>query len=417
MPRIESIPVSRPAPRRIAHVDVDAFLASVEVARDPSLRGRPVIVGGLPGERNLVMSCSYEARARGVHPGMGLWEAARRCPEGVFLRGSAAAAATAREAVRAILERWTPLVEVASIDDFFADLTGTERLHGGAFRAAEGMARAIRAETSLSVTIGIASDRTTAKVAGDLAKPGGIAEVFPGAERAFRAPLPARDLPGVGPGIGRFLERANVATVGELAAAGEALLEATFGEHGRALCLRARGEDPSPVEAGRLPRGIARETTFERETADREEIEGMLFYLAERAAARARALQCTARAVAAKVRFAGGTEARKEAALPAPSDGTAAIGAAALALARGMLRRRVLVRLVGVSLAGLAPRGPGTLDLFDEEGRARRLDGAVDRVRARHGFGALVRGRSIALLGRCPRGAGGFLLRTPSLTQ
>ncbi|HET6201298.1 MAG TPA: DNA polymerase IV [Planctomycetota bacterium] len=404
-------------PRRIAHVDIDAFLASVEVARARHLRGRPVIVGGLPHERNLVMSCSYEARARGVRPGMGLWEAAARCPDGAFLKGSAEAATAARERVRAILERWTPLVEVASIDDFFADLTGTERLHGSALRAAEGMARAIRAETSLSVTIGIGGERTSAKVAGDLAKPGGIAEVFPGAERAFLAPLPVRDLPGVGPAVGRFLDRANLRTIGELAAAGEALLEATFGAHGRTLWRRARGEDPAPVEAGRRPREIARETTFERETADREEIEGMLFYLAERAAARLRALGCSARIVAAKVRFAGGTEEEREAALPAPTDGTAAIAGAALALARRPLRRSVLVRLVGVSLSGLAPRGPLTFDLFDEGGRAFRLDRAVDRVRARHGFGALLRGPSIGLLGRCPRGQGGFVLRTPSLAQ
>ena len=403
--------------RRIAHVDVDAFLASVEVALDPTLRGKPVIVGGFPQERNLVMSCSYEARARGVRPGMGLWEAARLCPGGVFRKGDAGAAGAARERVRGILERWTPAVEVASIDDFFLDLTGTERLHGSALAAAERMRSAILAETSLPVTIGIAGDRTTAKVAGDLAKPGGIAEIFPGGERAFLASLPVRDLPGVGPSIERFLERANLPTIGDLASAGEELLAATFGAHGRTLFRRARGEDPERVSAANLPRSIARETTFERETADRDEIEGMLFYLVERACARLRALEAWARTVAVKVRFADRAGEEKSAALPFPTDLTETIAAAALGMLRRALKRRVLTRLVGVRLYGIAPRGAVSFDLFDEMGKAFRLDRAVDRVRERHGFGAVVRGRSAALLRVCTKGRDGFVLRTPSLTH
>jgi len=406
-----------PAVRRIAHVDIDAFLASVERVLDPGLRGKPVIVGGLRGERNLVMSCSYEARAKGVSPGMGLWEAERRCPEGIFRRGDAAAASVVRERVRSILEGWTPLVEVASIDDFFADVTGTERLAGPPRDAAERIREEIRRALGVSVTIGIASDRTTAKVAGDLAKPGGIAEIFPGKERSFLAPLAVRDLPGVGPAIERFLERANVRTIGDLARVGEDLLAATFGAAGRTLARRARGEDLDPVQVRALPRSISRETTFERETADREEIEGMIFYLVERAASRLRALGAAARTVAAKVRFADGAGDEGSVSLPRPADGTPTLAAAALALARRRSRRRVLVRLVGVRLEGIVPCPLPSFDLFDEEGRAHRLERGLDRVRGKWGFGAVVRGRSQGLLETCPRGREGFVLRTPSLTQ
>src|SRR6187455_2380054 len=155
-----------PACRRILHLDVDAFLASVEQAVHPELAGLPVVVGGLPSERNLVMSCSYEARAFGVRPGMLLAEAARRCPRAIFRRGDSQAAGKLREGVARILLRFTPRVEIASIDDFFADLGGTQALHGDAFTVAENVRALVRRELSLPVTIGIATNRTLARIAG-----------------------------------------------------------------------------------------------------------------------------------------------------------------------------------------------------------------------------------------------------------
>ena len=174
-----------PGTRRVLHLDVDAFLASVEAAAHPELAGKPLVVGGAPTSRNLVMSCSYEARAFGVRPGMRSSEAARLCPRAIFRQGDSQAANAKREEITRILLEFSPRVEVASIDDFFVDLTGASRLWGAACEAAVAMRDAIRARARMPVTIGVATSRTMARIAGKLAKPGGVAEVLPGGERAF----------------------------------------------------------------------------------------------------------------------------------------------------------------------------------------------------------------------------------------
>src|SRR5262245_49841147 len=166
--------------RRILHLDVDAFLASVEQALHPELAGKPVVVGGPPTSRNLVMSCSYEARAFGVRAGMHLSEARRRCPRAIFRDGDSQAANRLRDEATRVLLGFTPLFEVASIDDFYLDLTGTERLHGAAFDAALAIQRAVKARTHLGLTIGVGTNRVVARLAGKLAKPGGVAEILPG---------------------------------------------------------------------------------------------------------------------------------------------------------------------------------------------------------------------------------------------
>jgi DNA polymerase-4 len=230
-----------PAPtRRILHLDVDAFLASVEQAVHPELAGLPVVIGGMPHERNLVMSCSYPARAHGIKPGMLLPEAHRRCPQAIFRRGDSQAAKRLREGVAHILMRTTPLVEVASIDDFFADLTGTARAQGAAFTVAEQVRNWIRTELSLPVTIGIGTNRTMARLAGKLAKPGGIAEILPGHELAFLSGLPLEHLPGAGHQIGRMLERFGITRAGELLLVPREVLFASFGSLGLTLHERAR---------------------------------------------------------------------------------------------------------------------------------------------------------------------------------
>lgn len=297
---------------RILHLDIDAFLASVEQAVHPELAGLPLVVGGMPQERNLVMSCSYPARAFGVRPGMLLSEAARRCPQAIFRRGDSQAANVLREKTAAILLRFTPRVEVASIDDFFADLTGTARLLGAACETAEKIRAAVRSELSLPVTIGIATGKTVARVAGKLAKPGGIAEILPGAEAAFLSAMPLEHLPGAGKSVGAALARFGIRTCGDLVLVSREVLYASFGALGLALHERARGIDREPVEptyaAGpdgtlrpRLPRTIRRDSTFEPEEGRREIVEAMLSYLVERAAHRLRAHGAVARAVEVRV--------------------------------------------------------------------------------------------------------------------
>mgnify|MGYP003715323119 CR=1 FL=1 len=187
-----------PRTRRILHLDVDAFLASVEQALHPELRGRPVVVGGSPTSRNLVMSCSYDARRRGVRPGMFASQAARHCPEAVFVPGDSKAANQKRAEIVRLLLEVSPRIQVTSIDDFLVDLTGSTRLLGCAFTVAERLRARIWTQTHMPVTVGVGTGPILARLAGKLGKPGGVAGILPGHERAFLARLPVRHLPGVG---------------------------------------------------------------------------------------------------------------------------------------------------------------------------------------------------------------------------
>jgi DNA polymerase-4 len=452
-----------PKTPRVLHLDVDAFLASVEQALHPKLRGLPVIVGGLPHERNLVMSCSYEARALGVRPGMRLAEAARLCPRGVFRRGDSQAAATVRARIAELLAALSPRVEVASIDDFFVDLAGTARAIGPAFEAAERARARIRAEVEVPVTIGIATTKSLARIAGKLAKPGGIAEILPGHERAFLHHLPLEHLPGAGGRLGTELLRLGLRTAGDLALVPREVLWTTFGHAGLALQSRALGHDDDQVEPSwsfltdgtrveRPPRTLRRDSTFEPEEGRREIVEAMLAYLTERAAHRLREWRVVARGLVVRLqhvdtRLRGGhaddahnlAEARTK--LSPPSSSTDALSRHAMALLRSLPRRRALVKRVGLELTGLerqhARQGllfdPNPLDAPTEpaaqtnspapeggvarEERQRRLDEALDRLRRRHGFGGVLRGSSWLLAEGRERTRDGFVLRTPSLNQ
>lgn len=445
--------------RRIVHLDVDAFLASVEQALHPELRGKPLVIGGMPNERNLVMSSSYEARAFGVRPGVSLADAARLCPQAIFRRGDSQAANRLREETARVLRRFSPIVEVASIDDFFVDLTGTARLHGGARAAAERMRAAIRREVDLPVTVGVGTNRTLARLAGKLAKPGGVAEVLPGYEEAFLGPLPVEHLPGVGHRTRALLERFAIRTVGDLRRVSREVLFASFGRLGLVLFERARGRDPEPVEPShversdgtlvpRAPAAIRRDSTFEPEEGRREIVEAMLAYVVERASARLRSHGHVCRSLEVRVRYvdtrphadrdlAGAEEsasAHRRRALPA-TDSTDALWRHARALFRGLPRRRALVKRLGVTLLELTPAAGWQRSLFDaphasdpapespgehaetRADRHRRLDALVDDLRARHGFGGILRGASLPLKETHPWTGDGIRLRTPSLNQ
>ncbi|MDA1264718.1 MAG: DNA polymerase IV [Planctomycetota bacterium] len=443
-----------PRTRRILHLDVDAFLASVEQARDPRLLGREVIVGGAPDSRNLVMSCSYEARAKGVRPGMMSREAVRLCPRAVFLPGDSAAATGKREEIVRLLLEVSPLVEVSSIDDVFVDLTGTARLFGAACQVAERLRHTILARTRMPVTLGLSTSRTMARLAGKLAKPGGTAELLPGHERAFLSRLPVRHLPGVGPRIGRALERFAIRTVGDLALVGREVLFASFGPSGLTLYERARGIDPEPVVAShtlgadgqlerRPPRSIRRDSTFEPEEGRREQVEAMLAYLVDRAASKLRDHDCLVGSVEISLGYVDtrpphlrrrdpdpdrwSSVRRKP---PQPTDVTDVLWEHARELFRSLPRRRALVKRVGVALLDLRASTGRQGQLFSdpdrdrapEEGgsradRAARLDQLVDALRRRHGFGRVLRGASLPLTESFELGEDGFVLRTPSLNQ
>lgn len=287
----------------VLHVDLDAFFVAMELLRRPELRGRPVIVG-YPGPRGVVSTASYEARRFGVRSAMPMARARELCPGAVILPPDFSWYAPASRAFHAILRSYSPAVEPVSVDEAYLDVAGSERLFGTPAEIGAAIRERIRAEIGITASVGIAVNRLVAKVASDAAKPDGLLRVPPGEEAAFLAPRPVRDLPGVGRRTADVLAGLGIATIGELAAVPESVLEAKFGRHGADLRRRALGIAPGGV-APALPgrRSISREHTFERDERSAERLRAVLLSQAERVADDLARQQRAARTVVLKLRF------------------------------------------------------------------------------------------------------------------
>jgi DNA polymerase-4 len=374
----------------IFHLDMDAFFVSVEELLDPSLRGRAVVVGGRPNERGVVAAASYEARKYGVHSAMSLRTAARLCPHAVFLEGHPERYRQVSEQIFCILQTFSPKVEMASIDEAYLDMSGSERLLGPPLKAAHAVHEAIKRQTGLNCSIGVAASRLVAKVASDLAKPNGILWVLPGAEARFLAPLEVRRIPGVGRTTEQALHRLGVRTVGDLAKLEESLLAAKFGQWGLALAGKARGQDAggwydTEIGAPIAPKSISHEHTFGRDTEDAAALEAALAQLTQMVARRLREHALYARTVEIKLRYADFATITRTRTLAQAT----CVDAELLAEVRALFRRNwngKRVRLLGVRVSSLEPT-PGQLGLLDAEERFRRERAmrAVDRVREKFG--------------------------------
>jgi DNA polymerase IV len=407
------------SPATVLHVDVDAFFASVEQALNPDYAGKPVIVGGHSTDRSVVASASYEARALGVKTAMPIAAAHRICPNGIFLRGNYHEYVTFSDRVERILRDFSPIVQKVSLDDFYLDLTGTERLFGPPFVLADRAKRRVRRETGLSVSMGIGANRLIAKVASQYAKPNGIAEIRHGYERDFLRPMDVEELPGVGRKTSDALHRFNLYKVGDLARVDRGLLETTFGMPGEALWDHAHGRDDSHVIETGLPKSISRETTFEEDTDDRRLIGAMLHYLAERAARHLRTLRMQARCVSVKLRYSDFETLQRSQTLDRPTDHDDAFHLAACDLLERLYTRRLRVRLIGVCLSSLTSDPLRQTDFLDGAQYAKftRLYRGLDRVRERYGFSSVTAGASLRLLKETDRDEHGFRLRTSCLTR
>jgi DNA polymerase-4 len=405
-------PSSLPAPGpRILHLDIDAFLASVEQLLEPGLKGRPVAVGA-----GVVASCSYEAKARGVKTAMPLGQALRICPELVVRDGNSQVVARFGERVADVVGRFAPLVEMSSLDDLYADLSGVlepTRV------VAERIRATVREETGLSVSQGIGSTRVVARLATVKAKPAGIHEVRLGSEAEFLASHLVADIPGIGRSTQKTLAEFNIHTVRELLLVERDLLKRTFGARGEEIFWRIRGLDQQPVEPREVPKTISRETSFAAETSDRSFVVSMLGYLLDRAASELREHGLSAGNVAVRLRYADYRGAEAERSLLRASDRTEVLLQLAIGLLRHLDTRRVLVRFVGVTLGKLTAQVLSQGELFRQKLEERRqgLDRAVDSVRHKHGFGKLVVGPAVGLVGKVAQDANGFRLRTPSLSK
>ncbi|HKE08930.1 MAG TPA: DNA polymerase IV [Candidatus Acidoferrum sp.] len=380
----------------ILHVDMDAFFVSVELLDRPDLRGKPVVVGGRADQRGVVSAASYEARKYGIHSAMPLRTAGRLCPHAVFLDGHHDKYGIWSDRVASILARFSPIVEMVSIDEAYLDLSGTERLHGPPLAAADKLLRAITQETSLPCSGGLATTRLTAKVASDQGKPRGLVWVAPGMEARFLAPLPIRKIPGIGEVTERALRALSIETVEELAAHSQEKLEKIFGQWGTALYRKARGGDAYEFLIDAEPKSISHNHTFGEDTADVAEMESLLSHLSQKACKRLREAGLSARTLTLTIRYAGFDTYTRAKTLTEPAQLDADIFAVFLELFRHHRDPKRKVRLLGVALSSLC-HGGQQLDLLEADRREKleKLTQAADRLRDKFGFGSVQFGGSL----------------------
>jgi len=382
---------------------MDAFYASVEQRDDPSLRGKPVIVGGTSA-RGVVTAASYEARVFGVHSAMPGYEARRLCPHGIFLSGSMRKYSRESKRIFEIFRTFSPKVQGLSLDEAFLDLTGTARLLGPPRAVGERLRAEVRERTGLAVSVGIAPVKMVAKIASDACKPDGLLEIRPGEVRAFLDPLPIGRIWGVGPVAEARLVRLGIERVGDLARMDAQALEAQLGDWGLAIARLARGEEYSEVEPYRDPRSYSEENTFSRDVRDRAVLSNAIITHAEAVARRLRADRFRARTVVLKLKLGrrtapgprGYPTLTRRVTLPEATDDGATISRSALdLLARSGVDAPV--RLIGVGVANIVCESPGQLSLFEpreRDARRTRLNEALDQISARFGTEAVTRGAS-----------------------
>lgn len=383
---------------RILHIDMDAFFASVEEVHDPRLRGKPLIIGGdVEGTRGVVSTASYAARAYGVHSAMPMVQARRLCPHGIFMQGNFHLYAAASRRVKEILDGVSPLVQMASIDEAYVDVSGSLRLFGGDDAIAALIKTSIRRELDLPCSIGIAGNKLVAKVATNAGKPNGYVRVPPGGEREFLAPLPVRALPGAGPKTCAILESMGIIRAGQLAEWPPHALECMFGRQGAVLLQRAaQGVSDAVITLDAAPKSISRETTFDRDLLDWETVEMALAHLLERCAYALREEGLEAKRVTLKVRYSDFETKLFSKTLPETTCIDTEFAAALRELLPKARARRARVRLIGVGLSALS-QNQHQLRLFGGETAAKweRALESVDRVRAKMGFAALCSGKTL----------------------
>jgi DNA polymerase-4 len=379
----------------ILHADLDAFYASVEQRDDPSLRGRPVIVGA-----GVVLAASYQAKAHGVRTAMSGAQARRLCPQAVVVPPRMGAYTKASRAVFEVFRQTTPLVEGLSIDEAFLDVGGLRQLSGTATAIAARLRSQVRDQVGLPITVGVARTKFLAKVASGVAKPDGLLVVPPDGELDFLHPLPVERLWGVGPVTAGKLRRHGVRSVGQVARLGEPTLVAMVGQaSGRHLHALAHNRDPRPVDVGRRRRSIGSQRALGRSPKTPDELDAVVIALVERVTRRMRTAGRAGRTVVLRLRFDDFTRATRSHTLPWPTEHTHTILATAralLATAMPMIQRQGIT-LVGVAVTNLDDSGAIQLTLPFDRHSGSALDAVLDDVRDRFGSDAVTRA---VLLGR-----------------
>jgi DNA polymerase-4 len=378
--------------RIVFHVDMDAFFVSVEELFDPSLKGKPVVVGGQANERGVCAAASYAARKFGVHSAMPLRTAAKLCPQAIFVDGHPERYREYSHRVHEVLCRFSPKVEMVSIDEAYLDMTGTERLHGSPLKAARALHDTMKLATNLNCSIGIGASRLVAKICSDQAKPNGSLFVIPGCEQAFLAPLEVRKIPGVGKVTAEKLQKLGIMTVGDLAARDEGWLKENLGDWAVVLGGKAHGLDAGTWFGGEIgaevdAKSISHEHTFNVDTVDQTQMEAMLARLSEMVCRRVRESGLYPRRVQLKLRYSDFTTITRAKTLDHTTQLDSEIFFQIRELFRKNWKEGRAVRLLGVQVAQFA-EGESQLNLLDaqrNDEKMRTALTAMDKLRDKFG--------------------------------
>ena len=377
--------------RNILHLDLDSFFVSVERLINSELKKRPLLVGGI-SDRGVVAACSYETRAFGVHSGMPMKLARRLCPEAIVLRGNSGTYTKYSDLITEIIKSEVPAFEKASIDEFYADLSGMDQFFGTYKFASELRTKIIR-ESGLPISLGLSINKIVSKVATGEAKPNNQIKIDQGYEKQFLAPLPIRKIPMVGDKTGLTLQRLGIRIVSDLQELPEELLLQTLGKTGGVIWRRAQGIDHSPVITYNERKSISTERTFDYDTIDMTLLRELLIAMTENLAYQLRRGQKLTSCVSVKIRYADFDTQSRQLKIPYTSADHLLIPRI-LELFNALYNRRLRVRLIGVKFSHLAG-GNYQINLFDDNESAIQLYQAIDRMRLRFGDRSIIRASSL----------------------
>lgn len=378
--------------RTIFHLDLDAFFVSVERILDPKLNGKPVIVGGDPKYgRGVVAACSYEARQFGLQSAMPIRTAYKLCPHGIYMHGHGDEYTRFSKAVKNILEQYAPLTEQASIDEFYLDMTGTQRMYGSMFAFASLIQKEIWDKLQLPCSIGIGSNKTVAKIGSDCMKPTGITYILPGMEKEFLAPMPVETIPGVGKVMKQSLNARGIYRIGDITKLPSDYFGTAFGKYGIDLWRKAHGEGTEYLTIQRTRKSISRENTFGNDVTSEEELKNNLFFLTGKVCQSLRNKGWEASTVDIKLRYTDFQTLTRSKTIK-PSDDDKIIFETAWNLMKKARTRRVGVRLIGVGVTNFSPLNEQEYLFEDYEVKRKKMLRAVTRVRDKFGYESLLIG-------------------------
>jgi len=382
------MPATDPKPL-VAHVDLDAFFASCEQRDNPEYRGKPVVVGALPGGRGVVAAASYEARRFGIRSAMPIGEAYRRCPDAVFLRPQMEKYVTASREVFAVLEDITPNLEKASIDEAYLDISGLEKIFGNPSDIGQRIKQLIFSRTDLTASVGIGPNRLIAKLGSDYRKPDGLTVVEPDNVQRFLDPMPVGNLRGLGPQTQKIFDRLNIRTIAELRNSDPRRLEQALGQRSaRGFLQQAAGIASAEIHPQRQRKSISKERTFADDITDRDDLREPLRNLAKSVAYSLRARELSGNLLRLKIRFSGFETHTRQQQLSAPTQDERVIFTVALALLRAADLPAKPVRLIGIGLSDWGKADDRQGDMFathQQSGKDQQLLQAIDNVNARFG--------------------------------